>query len=118
MSTHKLKELAAPRIAKAKEEQNDKLDVMIELLIVGNESKEAGNESLEELCESKKIQQESDDNFRNEWFKASNKKFYVSLLAIMITGTVLWLDVLRINPDSEIVGSVIGVTKVVAGFFL
>ena len=34
MSTHKLKELAAPRMAKAKEEQNDKLDVMIELLIV------------------------------------------------------------------------------------
>ena len=52
------------------------------------------------------------------WIKATNRRFYISLAAVMVTGAVLYLDVLKLNENSEIVGGVMGAIKAIAGLFL
>lgn len=52
------------------------------------------------------------------WIKATNKRFYISLAAVMVTGAVLYLDVLKLNEDSEIVGGIVTTAKAIAGLFL
>jgi len=61
---------------------------------------------LSRLCELKEKQQEGDDSFRSTWLRSSIKKFYISLVSIFITGAVLWLDILELNPDSKIVKAI------------
>lgn len=77
-----------------------KLDKIIEQnseIIVQNEIKVT---LLDRLCTLK-------EDFQTIWFKSSNKKFKVSIIAIMVTGAVLYMDILKLNPDSEIIDSTI-----------
>ena len=52
------------------------------------------------------------------WIKATNRRFYISLVAVMVTGAVLYLDVLKLNEDSEIISGVISAVKAIAGLSL
>ena len=52
------------------------------------------------------------------WIKATNRRFYISLSAVMVTGAVLYLDVLQLNENSEIIGSVIDMVEAIAGLLL
>jgi hypothetical protein len=71
----------------------------------------------EDLKVNKDILKEKKNN-HSVWLRVSKHRRYINIAAVLVTVAILWLDVLKLNPDSEIVGSVIGVTKVVAGFFL
>ena len=70
---------------------------------------------LDRLCTLKESQQLSDDSFRNSWMNANARKFRVSVIAIMLTGSVLYLDVLKLDESSVIVASVINLLNTIKG---
>lgn len=97
----KLKEVGAPKLAKAKEEQNEKIDACIMLLGA--------------LCDSNDAILEAKIAQHAAWIKATDKRFYASLIAIALTGAVLYLDVLKLDENSVIVASVINLLNAVKG---
>jgi len=111
MNTDELKKLGGPKLAKAKEDQNDKIDTVITLLGAlcdsGEASLSVSNDILEGQTENHSV-----------WVKVSKHRRYINLAAVMVTGAILWLDVLKLNPNSEIVGSVVNIAKALAGMLL
>ena len=77
-----------------------KLDVIAEQSAEIVKQNEIKIKLLDRLCTLK-------EDFQEVWFKSSNKKFKVSIVGIMATGAVLYIDILKLNPDSVIVSSVV-----------
>lgn len=106
-----LKKLGGPRLTEAKEGQNDKLDTLITLTGVACDLLEENLNVNQDILEEKK-------NNHSAWIKATNRRFYISLAAVMVTGAVLYLDVLKLNVDSEIINSAIGFIDAMTGLLL
>jgi len=100
----KVKEAANPFIQLSK-----KIDILIEQGVETAKQDIIKITLLGRLCTLK-------EDFQEAWFKSSNKKFKVSVVAIMVTGAVLYMDILKLNPDSEIVGSVIRLINALSGW--
>ncbi len=109
--TDELKNLAAPKLAKAKEEQNDRLDTVVTLLGALCDTVDSN------LLVSLDILEEKKSN-HSAWIRATNRRFYISLAAVMVTGAVLYLDVLKLNVDSEIINSTISFIDAITGALL
>ncbi len=83
-----LKEAAAPKLAAAKVEQNDKIEKLIQLNI----------KQLDELitiCEYKKLQKDGDIRFR----KSSAK---TSMFSVGIALTALWISIAGVGAVSDV----------------
>lgn len=108
-----VKEAANPyaKLAEVMTEDNEKTDTVITLLVAICDVIDANLLVNQDILEEKK-------NNHTAWIKATNRRFYISLAAVMVTGAVLYLDVLKLNENSEIVGGVIGIAKALAGLFL
>jgi len=108
-----LKEAANPfnKLAKETLEHSEKTDTVITLLGSICDVIDANLLVNQDILEEKKANHAA-------WIKATNRRFYISLLAVLATGAVLYLDVLQINENSEIIGSVIDVVKAVSGLLL
>jgi len=52
------------------------------------------------------------------WVKVSKHRRYINIAAVLVTGAILWLDVLKLNPNSEIVDSAVNIAKAIAGLLL
>lgn len=94
MNTDKLKDLAAPTLAKAKEDQNDKLDICIVL--------------LSRLCELKETQQANDKKFRDAWQAAKIKDTRMTMAVLGIAGIALYLDYFRGWPVIKYLTGLVG----------
>lgn len=111
--TDKVKKAANPfiQLTKATNEHAAKTDTVITLLGAICDVIDAN------LLVNQDILKEKKENHA-AWIKATNKRFYISLVAVMVTGAVLYLDVLKLNEDSEIVGGIVTTAKAIAGLFL
>lgn len=109
----RVKEAANPfiQLTKATNKHAAKTDTVITLLSAICDVIDANLLVNQDILEEKKANHAA-------WIKATNRRFYISLVAVMATVAVLWVDVLKVNPDSEIVKGIAGVTKSIAGFFL
>ena len=106
-----LKKLGGPRLTKAKEDQNDKIETCIGLLSNMRDVLDSNLLVNLDILEEKKSN-------HSAWLKATNRRFYISLVAVLVTGAVLYLDVLQLNGDSEIVGGAIAFIKALTGWLL
>ena len=99
------------QLTEATNKHAEKTDTVITLLVAIANGIDANLLVNEDILEEKKAN-------HNAWIKATNRRFYISLAAVLVTGAVLYLDVLKLNPNSEIVGSVVGIAKALAGMLL
>ena len=108
-----IKEAANPYAQLAKEtlEHSEKTDTVITLLGAICDVIDANLRVNEDILEEKKANHAA-------WIKATNRRFYISLVAVMVTGAVLYLDVLKLNENSETVGGIVTTVKAIAGLFL
>ena len=79
---------------------------------------EEGNQLLRDNLKVNSDIFEGQSNNHGVWVKVSRHRRYINIAAVLVTGAILWLDVLKLNPDSEIIGSFVGVTRVISGLFL
>ena len=108
-----IKEAANPYAQLAKEtlEHSGKTDTVITLLGAICDVIDANLRVNEDILEEKKANHAA-------WLKATNRRFYISLVAVQATLAVLLFDVIKINPESEIVGGIVTTAKAIAGLFL
>ena len=99
------------QLAKEMLEHSEKTDTVITLLGAICDVMDANLNVNKDILDEKKANHAA-------WIKATNRRFYISLAAVMVTGAVLYLDVLKLNENSEIVGSVVDIAKALAGLFL
>jgi len=99
------------QLTKATNEHAEKTDTVITLLGAICNVIDANLLVNKDILEEKKAN-------HSAWIKATNRRFYISLVAVLVTGAVLYLDVLQLNENSEIVGSVVDIAKAIAGFLL
>jgi len=92
-------------------EQNEKLDILIKLNCSQCDTLEGNLLVNSDILEEKKSN-------HNAWVKVSKHRRYINITAVMVTFAILWLDVLKLNPDSEIVVGAASIGKAIAGFFL
>jgi hypothetical protein len=92
-------------------EHSDKTDTVITLLGVLCDTVEENLNINADILDEKKAN-------HSAWLKATNRRFYISLAAVMVTGAVLYLDVLKLNVNSEIVGGAIAFIKALTGMLL
>lgn len=92
-------------------EQNEKLDILIKLNCSQCDTLEGNLLVNSDILEEKKSN-------HSVWLKVSKHRRYINIAAVVVTFAILWLDVLKLNPDSEIVGSAVSIGKAIAGFFL
>ena len=109
----RVKEAANPfiQLTKATNKHAAKTDTVITLLSAICGVIDANLLVNQDILEEKKANHAA-------WIKATNRRFYISLVAVMVTGAVLYLDVLKLNENSEIVGGIAGAVKAIAGLFL
>ena len=109
----KVKEAANPfiQLTKATNKHSAKTDTVITLLSAICDVIDANLLVNQDILEEKKANHAA-------WIKATNRRFYISLAAVMVTGAVLYLDVLKLNENSEIVGSVVDIAKAISGLLL
>lgn len=109
----KVKEAANPfaQLTKATNEHAAKTDTVITLLGA--------------LCNSVDINTnvnvdilKKNNSNHDVWVKVSKHRRYINIAAVLVTGAILWLDVLKLNPNSEIVDSAVNIAKAVAGLLL
>ena len=99
----KLKVAAAPKLAKAKEDQNDKLDICIVL--------------LDQLCTLKEEQQAGDIKFRNKWADAKLNDTRISLILLVLANVAIYLDVVKVNGNSTVVNGVTNLFDAITAVF-
>lgn len=104
MNTDKLKDLAAPTLAKAKEEQNLKIDDCFAL--VGEVKKVLDNILVEKTRNNREIKE------------AGIRRTYILVTGASITALVGFLDVLKLNDGSEIIGRLSIISKAVLSWFI
>jgi len=90
----KLKQLGAPHLTAAKEEQNDKIETCIIL--------------LDRLCTLKEEQQAGDIKFRNKWANAKLNDTRISLILLALANVAIYLDVINVNGDSAVIEMIKG----------
>ena len=99
------------QLAKETLEHSEKTDTVITLLGSICDVIDANLNVNKDILEEKKANHAA-------WIKASNRRFYISLVAVQATLAVLLVDVIKINPESEVVKGIIAMTKSVVGLFL
>ena len=99
----KLKQLGAPHLTAAKEEQNDKIETCIIL--------------LDRLCTLKEEQQAGDIKFRNKWARAKLNDTRISLVLLVLANIAIYLDVVEVNGNSALINGVVNLTNVFVGVF-
>jgi len=85
----RLKQVGAPKLAAAKEDQNEKIEACIIL--------------LDRICTLKEEQQVGDIKFRNKWAKAKLNDTRISLILLALANVAIYLDVIKINAYSPFV---------------
>lgn len=103
-----LKKLGGPILAKAKEEQNNKIDALIKLSVKSCELQETNIVLLSRLCDLKEQQQASDNAFRNSWAAAKIKDTWLGIGVLTIASVALYLDYFRGWPVFKWLKSLIG----------
>ena len=106
----RLKEAGAPKLAAAKEEQNDKIETLI--ILVG-----ALCDSHDRHIELKEAQQAGDIKFRNKWAKAKLNDTRISLILLALANIAIYLDVVEVNGNSALINGVTDLANVIAGVF-
>ena len=100
----KLKQLGAPHLTAAKEEQNEKIEACIIL--------------LDRICTLKEEQQSGDIKFRNKWASAKSTDTRISLILLALANVAIYLDVIKVNAYSPLVEGVSNVFDIVKEWFI
>lgn len=96
---------------KAQPKTQELIDVIGDLAALTNElldESKAHTKMLDRLCTLK-------EEFQSEWFKISEKKLRLSIIAALLTCALLFLDVLKFNESSLVVAGVLDVLNVLRG---
>ena len=99
------------QLTKSTNKHAEKTDTVITFLSALCDLSEANLNVSADILEEKKSN-------HSAWLRATNRRFYISLAAVLVTGAVLYLDVLKLNVDSEIVNGLINIAKTIAGMLL
>jgi len=99
----RLKQVGAPKLAAAKEDQNEKIETCIIL--------------LDRLCTLKEEQQAGDIKFRNKWASAKLNDTRISLILLALANVAIYLDVIKINAYSPFVEALSGVFNAFVALF-
>ena len=85
------------------ERQCKELAKQNELLSIQNDLSDTNIVLLDRLCTLKEAQQESDDNFRDTWWKRKIRETRGDMIVLFVMVAGVGLDMIKVNGNSSVI---------------